>query len=359
MSEKTRIRNDAGVEVDALSPVIISASRATDIPAFYARWFLHRLEKGHLVWVNPFNQQRSHVSFEKTRVIVFWTKNPRPLMDVGVLEALERYEFPGAPVMSLFPEPRPAGIHYYFQFTLNDYEVEGLEPGVPPLTERIETFKELSGRIGKEKVIWRFDPLLVIPGRLEPKRLLEKIGRVGEQIKGYTEKLVISFADIRTYRDVVKNLVRQDIHTTDMDAAAIHEIAEGLARFQKSWGIQIASCAEAHDLEKYGIEHNHCIDGALIHRLFGKEDRNGALRKHLLGSRSDTMFPDWNGRKDKGQRAACACVASKDIGQYRTCPHACVYCYANARPETARENYEQHKRNGETLESILHFVKRP
>jgi hypothetical protein len=357
MNKKTAIQNDAGEIVDALAPIVISASRATDIPAFYARWFLHRLKKGHLVWINPFNQRPSHVSFEKTRVIVFWTKNPKPLMELGGLDILDNYQFPESAVQqtSLSEPERRHGICYYFQFTLNDYETEALEPGVASLSERIETFRMLSDKIGKEKVIWRFDPLLCIPGRLEPAQLLEKIERVGEQIKAFTEKLVISFADIQMYRDVTRNLTRQGIQSTDMEEATIHGIAEGLMELGKKWNLQIASCAETYDLQKYGIEHNHCIDGALIYRLFGKDD--DSLRNHLLGSQGG-MFPDWNQRKDKGQRTECGCVVSKDIGQYRTCPHACVYCYANAHPDTAKKNYTQHQKDGETRESIIHFAAR-
>jgi DNA repair photolyase len=353
----------ASEEASALTPVIVSASRATDIPAFYARWFLRRLEKGYLVWINPFNQQRRPVSFARTRVVVFWSKNPAPLLEAKVLEALDNHEFsrPGTQG-SLFAAERGRGIHYYFQFTLNDYEAERLEPGVPPLARRIETFKRLAEKIGKEKVIWRFDPLLRVPGRLEPEQLLEKIERVGERIKGYTEKLVISFADIRAYRAVRQNLKREGIDATDMEEEKIHAIARGLGKLREKWGLQIASCAERYDLEQYGIARNHCVDGELIYRLFGKEDEDGALREHLLGSsKRNTLVPNWNGRKDKGQRGACGCVVSKDIGQYCTCPHACVYCYANAHPDTAKKNHEWYagmERNGEVPENLLRFARR-
>lgn len=96
----------------------------------------------------------------------------------------------------LVKELNDRSIHYYFQFTLNDYEHEGFEPNVPPLNERIETFKALSKLIGKEKVIWRFDPLIITP-QLSPRDLLKKIWNVGNQLKGHTEKLVFSFVDIK------------------------------------------------------------------------------------------------------------------------------------------------------------------
>ena len=156
--------------------MIISASRRTDIPAFYAEWFFRRLEAGYCAWVNPFNQKKMYVSFKNCRVVVFWSKNPEPIL----------------PYLHKLDE---RGIHYYFQFTLNDYEQEGFEPNVPELERRIETFRKLSGMIGKERVIWRFDPLIVTPS-LSTDMLLARIERIGDSLKGCTEKLVFSFVDV-------------------------------------------------------------------------------------------------------------------------------------------------------------------
>ena len=138
------ITTDSGEQVEALAPIIISASRSTDIPAFYAKWFFNRLAKGYCVWYNPFNRRKMYVSFERCKAIVFWTKNPKLILPY--LHELDR-----------------RGIHYYFQFTLNDYVSEGFEPNVPSVTQRVETFRELSEMIGKERVIWRFDPLIMTP----------------------------------------------------------------------------------------------------------------------------------------------------------------------------------------------------
>ena len=112
------IRNDNGTEVLAQAPLIISASRATDIPAFYADWFFRRLDEGYIRWRNPFSGQDSYVSFKNSRFIVFWSKNPKLLL----------------PYLSVLKE---RGIGCYIQFTLNDYEAEGLEPNIPPLEQRI------------------------------------------------------------------------------------------------------------------------------------------------------------------------------------------------------------------------------
>ena len=142
MTDKIRILTDNGKQVEASAPIIISASRSTDIPAFYAKWFFNRLAKGYCVWYNPFNQQPIYISFKNCRVIVFWTKNPKPIL----------------PYLHILDE---MGIHYYFQVTLNDYVNEGFEPNIASVDERVDTFKQLSQKIGKERIIWRFDPLII------------------------------------------------------------------------------------------------------------------------------------------------------------------------------------------------------
>ena len=153
--DKTRIKNDRGEFVDATAPVIVSASRATDIPAFYSDWFFTRLKKGYSVWTNPFNGVPSYISYSNTRFIVFWSKNPKPL--IPHLDFLKEYN-----------------IGCYIQYTLNDYVKEGLERGVPSLEERIETFKELVSKLGKGRVIWRFDPL-ILTDKIGVDDLIEKI----------------------------------------------------------------------------------------------------------------------------------------------------------------------------------------
>ena len=139
---KTKIGIQSGEVVEAQAPLIISASRSTDIPAFYADWFVSRLKEGYIKWKNPFNGVPLYVSFQNARLIVFWSKNYKPMMKH--LDYLN-----------------DKGLNYYFQFTLNDYDAEKLEPQVPNVQARINTFIELSEKVGKEKVVWRFDPLIL------------------------------------------------------------------------------------------------------------------------------------------------------------------------------------------------------
>lgn len=173
---------DNEIKVSAQAPMIVSASRSTDIPAFYADWFLHRLKNiGYSAWTNPFNGVKNYVTYSNTHFIVFWSNNPRPLIESGLLDYLDT-----------------KGINYYIQYTLNDYEKEGLEKGVPSLDYRIETFKMLVERLGIGKVIWRFDPLILTKD-ISIDSLLSKVSKVGDSLCGFTEKMVFSFADILEY----------------------------------------------------------------------------------------------------------------------------------------------------------------
>lgn len=301
------IRNDNGTEVQAQAPLIVSASRATDIPAFYADWFFRRLEKGYVRWRNPFSGQDSYVSFENTRFIVFWSKNP-------------------APLLSHLSRLKERGIGCYIQYTLNDYESEGLEPNVPTLTQRIDTFRRLVDAFGMGAVVWRFDPL-ILTDRINIDTLLAKIAHIADALADYTEKLVFSFADIESYKKVSRNLRQSGINYREWDEDSMREFASRLSSMNRdSWNFRLATCAERIDLSEYGIDHNRCIDPELIGRL----------------SPNDTVLQNflYNAKTDNGQRKACGCILSKDIGAYNTCPHGCLYCYANISPASAFANYK-------------------
>ena len=302
---------------EAQAPVIISASRSTDIPAFYADWFFHRLKVGYSAWTNPFNGVKSFVSYEKCRFIVFWSKNPKPL-----LEHLD--------------ELKESNIGCYIQYTLNDYEKEGLEKGVPSLEERIDTFKRLVDKLGEGRVIWRFDPL-ILTDQIRIDDLLRKVEYIGDQLQGYTEKLVFSYADIALYKKVKANLEKSHVNYQEWTAPQMEEFARKLSELNQKWHYQLATCSEKIALEPYGIQHNRCVDDDLMIR-FAHHDI--ALMDFLA-----------HHQRDKGQRQFCGCIVSKDIGEYNTCPHLCEYCYANASKEKAVENYKRHEMNpeGETI----------
>ena len=332
--KKTQIRRDDGMMVEALAPAIISASRSTDIPAFYADWFFHRMDIGYSAWTNPFNGSKIYVSYQNTRFIVFWSKNPHPLL-------------------KYLPRLKEERIGCYIQYTLNDYEAEKLEIGVPDLVHRIETFKLLSREMGKEAVIWRFDPM-ILTDSISIENLLKKVENIGDQLCDYTEKLVFSYADIVSYRKVKSNLEKNSIRYIEWNEEQMEEFAFRLSEMnrRKGWGLQLATCGEKIDVSRYGIDHNRCIDGDLIVRLAWRDEElmesmGVKIESGLFVPEGAILLPDNNyffsvHKKDTGQRFYCKCMAAKDIGEYNTCAHLCEYCYANSNKQIAKMNYERH-----------------
>lgn len=341
---KDYIQRENGEWAEAQFPIIVSASRSTDIPAFYSDWFFHRLKVGYSAWTNPFNGVKSYVAYGDTKFIVFWSKNPEPLL-------------------SHLDELQNRNIGCYIQYTLNDYEKEGLERGVPALTKRIDTFKRLVGKLGKGRVIWRFDPL-VLTDNINIDKLLDKVENIGNQLLGYTEKLVFSFADILSYRKVQANLQKANINYVDWQEDQMREFAQRLSAFNHKWDYELATCGEKIDLTEYGVQKNHCVDDNLIIRLayddkilmdYLKVKQHPMPQVGLFGDAEplpqdaivlpNGMYATHGDNRDKGQREFCGCIKSKDIGEYNTCVHGCEYCYANASKQAAARNYKYHKEN--------------
>lgn len=336
---------DGGAVARMAAPVIVSASRSTDIPAFYAEWFFDRLRKGYSAWTNPFNGARSYVSYAKTRFIVFWSKNPRPLL--AHLDELEA-----------------RGVGCYVQYTLNDYEPEGLERGVPSLSERVETFRALAARLGRGGVVWRFDPL-ILTDRMSVGDLLRKARGIGDRLCDVCERMVFSYADIGSYRKVKRNLEANGVAYREWATAEMEEFAAGLSTMnaERGWGLELATCGEQIDLSRFGVSHSRCIDGDLIVRRAWRDSELMDFMKvrietlpppTLFGSPGppagavalpDGRFFVSTHKKDPGQRTFCECMSAKDIGEYDTCPHQCEYCYANTSKQTAQSNWERHKAN--------------
>lgn len=289
--------------------MIISASRRTDIPAFFGEWFSNRIKAGYFYRVNPYNpKQVKGFSLlpEDVDTFVFWTKNPRPFFKhLDLIEDM--------------------GFNYLFHFTFNDYPSD-FEPGVPSASTRLDTFIELSERIGTKRVIWRYDP--VILSSVTPVEYhLKKIAKMAGELSGYTERMVISFLDF--YGKVQKRLDQlgsaAGICFHDWLAAenleSLHNLAARISRIAQDNGIKIFTCSEAVDLQKYGILPGSCIDGTLINETFG-------LRRR------------W--RKDPCQRKNCRCVSSIDMGVYDTCSFNCAYCYANTNPGSVMATNKEH-----------------
>lgn len=341
-----------GKVVEAIAPVILSVSRATDIPAFHSKWFNRRWSYGYCTWINPYTNEPQYVSFNNVRGIVFWTKNPN------------------YPFSDIFSSLNQQHISYYVQYTLNDYEKEKFEPNLPTLSDRVYKFKRLSQELGKHRVIWRFDPLITTK-KLTVEELTSRIENIGSEIAGMTDKLVFSFVDINTYKKVQNNLVkytdcfnRDTINDSEFSPSYMDEMAASLAELRDrwakdGWNVELATCGEKVDLDKYNISHNRCVDADLFRRLAIENDDKKLLNYLDYGvvlHDNEEYKPDGyrltnEQLKDKGQRMLCGCMLSKDIGAYNSCSHYCVYCYANASREQVKYNMEF--RRSEYNESLL------
>lgn len=286
---------------------IISVSRRTDIPAFYADWFMERVRSGYCTVPNPFNRnQVSRVSLKPSDVMsfVFWTRNPKPLM-------------------KYLPELDRMGFSYYIQYTIIGYPRE-IDHYSPPVEESIQTLRELSSIIGRERVIWRYDPILlsdITPYVWHEKQLSHLI----DSLKDYTKRLVISFVDPYSRKGARLNRINgTDIRFAPdaFEPEAYRGLAEFIGRKASEAGMEVQTCAEAADLLRYGIRKGKCIDDELISAITGGES---ALLK-----------------KDPSQRKLCGCAVSKDIGINNTCLFGCEYCYATSNIGAAEINYKKH-----------------
>lgn len=286
--------------------VIISASRRTDIPAFYGDWMMNRLRAGQVLVRNPVNHhQVSRVSLRPDRIdgLVFWTRNPSPFL-------------------RRLPELDALGVPYYFQVTLTPYGTD-LEPGLPGREELLRGFLDLSDRLGARRVLWRYDPILLFRG-VDADWHRRAFERLASRLAFSTTRCTISF--VHLYRKCRARLRGLEVVEPDLRlklALADHLSAAGAAR-----GIQVVACAD-QDLEECAtVGAGKCVDDELLSRIGGR-----VLR----------------GVKDPSQRAACRCVRSVDIGAYETCLHSCRYCYAWRSPSAARKNHALHDSGGELL----------
>ena len=290
--------------------MILSVSRRTDIPSYYSEWFFNRIKEGFLYVRNPMNPQqvsRIELSPEVVDCIVFWTKNPEPML--ARMDELKEYR-------------------YYFQFTLTSYGRD-IEANVPHKRDcMIPIFRRLSDKIGMEKMVWRYDPIL-----LTDKYTIEYHCKAFEQIanslRGYTKRCVMSFVD--SYSKIQKSM--KAVNARLLTVEEMKTLAKAFAQIAKENDMEIATCAEQIDLSEYGIGHSSCIDKGLIEEIIG----------------SPIIV-----KKDKNQRAECGCVESIDVGTYNTCRNGCRYCYANYSMESVMTNAKKYDVNSALLCGLVH-----
>ena len=278
--------------------MIISASRRTDIPSYYSEWMINRLKEKYVLVRNPMNiHQVSKIDLSPSVVdaIVFWTKNPTLMLPY--LDQLKDYT-------------------YYFQFTLTAYGPD-VEKNLPSKNKIIiPTFQRLSREIGKERIIWRYDPIF-FNEQYSMEYHCKYFEVLASKLSDYTEKCTVSFMDM--YRNTERNVRGLSIvkDTYEMQV----ELLQRFVEIAKKYGLYIDTCAEIGNFHNIGVEHAHCIDRERIERI-------GGFRLNV--------------DKDRNQRAECGCVASIDIGAYNTCKNGCLYCYANYSSKTVEKNFGMH-----------------
>jgi len=277
--------------------MVISVSRRTDIPNYYSDWFYQRIKEGFVEVKNPIypdKKSKINLSIENVDCFVFWTKNPKSMLNK--LDELKEYQ-------------------YYFQFTLNGYESD-IEPGIPDKDDVLNTFRQLSETIGRNRVIWRYDPILITE-KYSIEYHIEKFDYLAEQLNGYTNTVVISFLDL--YGHSKRNMATYNVQ--ELSEKDMRAIAKAFVMNASKNDMKIVSCAEKIDLKNEGVEYGHCIDQKLIEDLVGHKLKGG---------------------KDKNQRIECGCFQSRDIGVYNTCQNGCKYCYANYSIHDVNKNIEQY-----------------
>jgi len=294
--------------------MIISASRRTDIPAFYSGWFMNRIRVGYCAVPNPFNpSQVSQVSLtpEDVDVIVFWTRDPRPILPY--LDELDQ-----------------RGHRYYFLFTVMD-NPPLLDPKTPPLETSLKSFCRLADRLGPDRVIWRYDPIVFSTITDAPFHM-DTFAKIARALQDRTHRCIISLVDVyRKVRKRLDELISQGIEFVSSESelhSRLSELMPSIVDVAGDYGMEIFSCAEETDIQSFGIPPGKCIDDEIIRNCFGREVSR---------------------RKDPSQRKRCRCVVSKDIGMYDTCLFGCRYCYAVTSSQRAEANFRRHDPDSPSL----------
>lgn len=277
--------------------MILSVSRRTDIPAFYSKWFYQRVKEGFVLVRNPMNihyVSRIPINKDVVDCIVFWTKDP--LKMIPRLRELE-------------------GIPYYFQFTINPYSND-LEQKVPKKKHIIKTFQSLSDLISPKRIIWRYDPIL-LNKEISLEYHLKYFEELAKRLAGFSNTCVISFLD--SYKKIERKL--KPTCTRELTENEVNILSSKIVKLANSYSFNVLTCSEKYDLSIYGINHGRCIDNKLIEEITGSS---------------------LNISKDKNQREECGCVQSIDIGEYNSCSHNCIYCYANFNNESVVKKMKEH-----------------
>lgn len=275
--------------------MILNTGLRTDIPGFFSEWFYNRIDEGFVYVRNPYakNQIYSYrLDPELIDCIIFTTKNPRPMF--RNLEKIDKF-------------------NQYWHITITPYGKE-IEPNVPPVDEVIDSFKFLSERLGKEKVTLRYDPIF-ISEKYSLEKHIESFDYILDYLSDYTTEAIISFIDL--YEKTKRNFPNAKEVTQDERL----RIGEEFAKIGEKYNIKVKTCAEGTELERFGIDSRGCMTKEVIEK---------AINKNL-------DIP-----KQKARNGECYCLLNNDIGEYNTCNHGCLYCYANSNKRLVKRNLKLH-----------------
>ncbi|MEA1968178.1 MAG: DUF1848 family protein [Thermodesulfobacteriota bacterium] len=286
--------------------IVISASRRTDIPAFYINWFMGKIEKGFFHVTNPYNRVTKKIDVSCSRVdsIVFWSKNFRPFLESGAGTKLIK-----------------KGYNLFFNFTVNSRS-KLLEPKIPSLDERFAQMEQLCDEFTPAAIHWRFDPICfykdqnnVFGNNLSDFALIaEKAEQCG------ITRCITSFAD--DYAKIRKRVAflqqKGEKVPTLIDPGKEKKIKviKKMEQLLNKKNISLFTCCEKELFsmlpEETTVSESSCIPGKLLQKLF----KGNPVTKRDYGQRS---------------KMGCRCTQSVDIGSYdiHPCFHNCLFCYAN------------------------------
>lgn len=287
--------------------MIVSASYRTDIPAFFGEWFRHRYRAGFAMVQNPYGGKSYAVPLRAgVDGFVFWTRNALPF-----LEALREVR---------------AQVPFVVQYTVTGYP-RALESATLPPERAVASIRALAAEFGPRAVVWRYDPILAT-GLTPPAWHLENFSRLADALAGAVDEVCVSWATV--YRKTTRNLAAAaragGFAWSDPPAEDKRALLSELAQPAAERGLAFTLCSQP-DLVAPGIAPARCIDA----------ERLAAVGGRPLAART------------KGNRPGCFCAESRDIGEYDTCPHGCVYCYAVGSRALAKRRLLAHDPDAEIL----------
>ena len=274
--------------------MILNTGGRTDTVNYFSEWLLNRFAAGYAYSRNPFHPDvvnRIDLNPETIDVVEFCSKNYRPILS-RLHEITERF-------------------NCHFHYTITAYDKD-IEPNVPGIDESIETLRDLSAQVGKEKIIWRYDPVL-LTGKYTIERHFATFDYIAGRIAPYVSRCVFSFV-----------VWYKKLHLPELQPISGLQkelIAKGLGEMAAKRHLYIQTCGTKESYEQYGIHHSGCMTRAVY--------------EHSLGLHFKKV-------EERGNRPGCRCMESRGLGDYNTCLNGCRYCYANYDHEKARENYRLH-----------------